>query len=115
MIKIEQSSDYKKLDANKKQVIKKAAKKLELFIKGMDNFKAQTENNPAIHDSYGDFYVYKYITKSYNVRILYTYDRESDLLTLYKFHFKKGDRDNSKYIDTFENFVRNFKENEVTE
>ena len=48
MIKIEQSSDYKKLDANKKQVIKKAAKKLELFIKGMDNFKAKTENNEII-------------------------------------------------------------------
>lgn len=109
MLRIEDSSGYRKLDANKRQVIKKAAKKLELFIKTMDNFTAQTENNPVIHDSYGDFYVYKHITKNYNVRILYTYDKELDLLTFYRFHFKKGDKDNSKYIDVFENFVKNFK------
>lgn len=110
MLKIEDSSGYKKLDVNKQQVIKKAAKKLESFIKTMSDFTAQTENNPVIHDSYGDFYVYKHITKNYNVRILYSYDKESDLLTFYRFHFKKGDRDNSKYIDNFESFVRNIKD-----
>ena len=115
MLVINDSSGFKKMDANKQQVIRKAAKKLESFLKTMDNFTAQIENNPVIHDAYGNFYVYKYISKNCNVRILYTYEKELDILTFYKFHFKKGDRDNSKYIDTFKNFVRNFKENEVTE
>ena len=78
------------------EVLKKDRDKYPIYseaINNISNFKEYTVNNPVIHDSYGDFYVYKYITKSFSVRILYRYNT---MLEIHKFHFKKGDRDNSK-------------------
>lgn len=106
MFVILESSGYEKLDKNKKNIIDKGIKKLDSLINNFSNFKEYTVNNPVIHDSYGDFYVYKYITKSFSVRILYRYNT---MLEIHKFHFKKGDRDNSKYIEIFENYASEFR------
>jgi len=74
---------------------------------GKNEFTNFIQNNPVIHDSYGKFYVYKFSTKSYSVRLLYLYN--NGILEIHKFHFKKGDRDNSKYIEGFEEYVSNYK------
>ena len=99
---------YDKLEPTKKQIVDKAVKKLELLLHNMPDFKSRRSgNNPAIHDSYGkDFYVYKYMAKGHSVRLLYRY---TDRLEIHMAHFKQGDRDNSKYIEVFENYVRQYK------
>ena len=99
-------SDYNKLKQDQKNVINKAVKKLDTIINGLGDFRACMYNNPAIHDSYGDFYVYKYMTKGFSVRLLYRY--QNNTVELHQFHFKKGDRDNSKYIEHFELYVDKF-------
>ena len=100
-----EDSGYKKLKADHKLIVNKAITKLEHIILGMNDFTEFVANNPAIHDSYDDFYVYKYLTKGFSVRILYRYDDE---LEIHRFHFKKGDRDNSKYIEDFEDYVSSY-------
>lgn len=99
---------YDKLEPTKKRVVDKAVKKLDLLIHNMPNFKSyRNGNNPAIHDSFGnDFYAYKYMAKGYSVRLLYRYNGK---LEVHMIHFKQGDRDNSKYIEIFENYVQNCK------
>lgn len=106
---IVESSGYNKLKSDQRHVVDKAVNKLCSIIQGLDDFRRFTINNPAIHDSYGDFYVYKYITKGFSVRILYRCDKQ---LEIHRFHFKRGDRDNSKYIEYFEQYVEQFKKEE---
>lgn len=113
MIRIIESSGYHKMNHTRQQIVDKACDKLETQIKriGKDEFSKFMMNNPVIHDSYGNFYVYKFSTKSYSVRLLYLYDTESDTLEIHRFHFKKGDRDNSKYIEGFEEYASQYSPN----
>jgi hypothetical protein len=104
MIIIE-SSGYKKLKQDQQNVVNKAITKLCSLIEGLGDFRCFVVNNPAIHDSYGDFYVYKYTTKGFSVRLLYRCNKQ---LEIHRFHFKKGDRDNSKYIEAFEEYVKGY-------
>lgn len=112
MIKILESSDYHKMDWTRRQIVDRACEKLETQLNniGKDRFTEfmRNYNNPVIHDSYGSFFLYKFVTKSYSIRILYLYNKETDTIEVHKVHFKKGDRDNSKYIDTFERYVANY-------
>lgn len=112
MVKIIESSGYHKLNHTRRQIVDKACEKLETQINniGKDKFNKYMMNNsnPVIHDSYGNFYMYKFVTKSYSVRLLYLYNIDKDTLEIHKFHFKKGDRDNSKYIEDFEEYVSNY-------
>ena len=105
---IVESSGYKKLKQDQKHVIDKAICKLCSLIQSLGDFKCFIINNPVIHDSYGDFYVYKYVTKGFSVRLLYRCDNQ---LEVHRFHFKKGDRDNSKYIESFESYVYEYNKN----
>lgn len=107
-MRILNESGYDKLEPTRKRVVDKAVKKLDLLIRNMPDFKScRNGNNPAIHDSYGDsFYVYKFMSKGYSVRLLYRYNGR---LEIHMFHFKQGDRDNSKYIETFEDYVQKYK------
>lgn len=110
MIKFLDSSGYYKLKNDKQKTLSKAAKKLESQIYGLgtSNFCNFITNNPVIHDSYGNFYVYKFRGKGCSVRLLYKYS--NNVLEIHMFHFKKGDKDNSKYIETFESYAK-YKEN----
>ena len=101
--------NYHKMNYDRIMAINKASKKLESLLQkiGYENFSTFMVNNPVIHDSYHDgFYVYKYITKGYSIRLLYRYDGE--ILEIHKAHFKKGDKDNSKYIDDFKFYVSQY-------
>lgn len=99
---------YDKLEPTKKRVVDKAVKKLDLLIHNMSDFKSyRNGNNPAIHDSFGnDFYAYKFMIKNHSVRLLYRYNGK---LEIHMVHFKQGDRDNSKYIEIFEDYVQKCK------
>lgn len=108
MIKIIESSGYNKLNHTRQQIVDKACIKLESQLEklGYDNFYKIKSNNPVIHDNYGKFYVYKFSTKSYSVRLLYVVNEDN--IEIHRFHFKKGDRDNSKYIEGFEEYVSQY-------
>lgn len=112
MIRILKTSEYHKLDWTKQRIVDKACEKLETQINniGKENFTTymRNYNNPVIHDSYRGFYLYKFVTKSYSIRILYLYKKETDTIEIHRIHFKKGDRDNSKYIDDFEAYTAQY-------
>lgn len=108
MVRINKDSGFKKLNAEKKRVIHKASKKLLNIIYTLDDFTANMINNPAIHDAYGNFYVYKFSTRDFSVRLLYRYVKDKDILEIHRFHFKEGDSDNSKYIEYFEKYVEDY-------
>lgn len=102
-MRIADKSGYYKLEPSKKRAVDKAVKKLSSLIQKMPGFQTcKNGNNPAIHDSYGPFYVYKHTTKEYSVRLLYKYAND---LEIHMIHFKQGERDNSKYIEVFERYA----------
>lgn len=102
---LETSGCYK-LKQDKQREINKAIDKLSYLIKTMGDFSSFVINNPAIHDAYEDFYVYKYIGRKCSIRLLYRYSNGE--LEIHLYHFKKGDRDNSKYIEVFEEYANNY-------
>lgn len=102
---LETSGCYK-LKQDKQREINKAIDKLSYLIKAMGDFSSFVINNPAIHDAYEDFYVYKYTGMKCSIRLLYRYSNGK--LEIHLCHFKKGDRDNSKYIEVFEEYANNY-------
>jgi len=107
-------SGYDKLSGSHKKCINKGIDKLISLLQTKGRyFEEDKINNPLIHDSYKNrFYMFKYVVKNFSVRILYRCDFHNDndfTLQIHKFHFKKGDRDNSKYIEEFERYSEEFK------
>ena len=104
------NSQLEKLSGSHRLAIQKAMEKLSnmLAYSGKD-FNRINGNNPMIHDSYGNgFYLYKYITKNFSVRILYRCNFEKNEVEIHQIHLKKGDIDNSKYIEEFKKYVDNY-------
>lgn len=106
-INILETSGCYKLKKDKQREINKAVKKLGYLINTMGDFSNFVVNNPAIHDAYGDFYVYKYIGQKCSIRLLYRYINNE--LEIHLCHFKQGDKDNSKYIEVFEEYTTKYR------
>ena len=112
-VNILKTSGYHKLKKDKQCKIDKAIEKLIYFIKNMKRFNNFIINNPTIHDAYdGDFYTYKYNGKKCSIRILYKYI--NNVLEIHLYHFKCGDRDNSRYIKKFEEYTNNHEKSCLT-
>lgn len=106
-VNILESSGFNKLKEDRVRELNKAINKLKHLLSNINIFNEYITNNPVIHDSYKDFYVYKFTGHKCSIRLLYRY--ENDILEIHQMHFKKGDKDNSKYIKEFENYVDNYR------